>query len=83
AWKQGDARRLEELLNEPLRQSKDIAPIYRKLLDERNEKMAEKIDGYLATGETYFIIAGAAHLVGDNGLVRLLSRKHRVEQLGK
>ncbi|MGH7820988.1 MAG: TraB/GumN family protein, partial [Candidatus Binatia bacterium] len=78
AWRRGDAARLEELLKEPLRQSKEIVPIYRRLLDDRNVEMAEKIERYLKTDDTYFVVVGAGHLVGEKGLLRLLSRKYGV-----
>ncbi len=51
-----------------------------KLFDERNAKMAAKIEQLLQTDRTYFIIVGAGHLVGKNGLLALLGQKHRVEQ---
>ena len=51
-----------------------------KLFDDRNRQMAQKIDGYLATGQTHFIVVGAGHLVGETGLLKLLARKYRVTQ---
>jgi uncharacterized protein YbaP (TraB family) len=36
----------------------------------------------LVGNETYFIVVGAAHLVGDNGLINLLTKKgYVVKQL--
>jgi uncharacterized protein YbaP (TraB family) len=47
------------------------------LLVTRNEKMAKKIDDYLANGEsgTYLIAVGSLHMVGEQGLVSLLEKK--------
>jgi hypothetical protein len=44
--------------------------------------MAQKIDGYLKTSGTYFVVVGAAHLLGDKGIIQLLKDKgYSVEQL--
>jgi uncharacterized protein YbaP (TraB family) len=41
-----------------------------------------KIEGYLRSGKTYFVVAGAAHMGGDNGVLALLrQRGYRIEQL--
>jgi hypothetical protein len=43
--------------------------------------MTEKIDGYLRKGETVFIVVGAAHLVGKDGILeRLREKGYAVEQ---
>jgi hypothetical protein len=44
--------------------------------------MARKIEAYLATAGTRFIIVGAGHLVGDDGIVALLRKQgYAVQQL--
>ena len=47
---------------------------YTKFHLERDKGMAEKIDGFLKSGDNgdYFIIAGAAHFVGENTITGLL-----------
>jgi uncharacterized protein YbaP (TraB family) len=43
--------------------------------------MANKIDALLKSGGTIFVVVGAAHLVGKDGLAeRLRSRGYRVEK---
>jgi len=43
---------------------------------------SEKIEGYLRSGKTYFVVAGAAHMGGANGVLALLRhRGYRIEQL--
>ena len=43
--------------------------------------MADKIAGYLESGSTYFVLVGAGHLVGDQGIPELLSgKKIKVER---
>ena len=43
--------------------------------------MASKIEGYLKTKETYFVVVGAGHLVGSKGIIQMLKEKgYSVEQ---
>ena len=37
--------------------------------------MAEKMISYLKTNKKYFIIVGAGHLVGKEGIIQLLRNK--------
>ena len=37
--------------------------------------MASKIEGYLKTKETYFVVVGAGHLVGDKGIIKMLKER--------
>ena len=43
------------------------------LLDDRNVGMAEVALGYMAEGKTVFFAVGTGHMVGDKGLVQLLT----------
>jgi uncharacterized protein YbaP (TraB family) len=82
AWEDGDIARMESLLFEGLIEEPKLAPYYEKLFDERNINMAAKIEEYLADDETYFIVVGAGHFVGENGLLNLLGEKgYAIEQL--
>ncbi len=80
AWKQGDAAGLERLLSDALKNAPETKPIYGKLFDQRNLTMARKIEDYLASDRVHFIVVGAGHLVGDQGLLKLLAKKYRVTQ---
>jgi uncharacterized protein YbaP (TraB family) len=82
AWEDGDVVEMESLLFEALTEEPGLASYYEKLFDERNFNMAAKIEGYLADDETYFIVVGAGHLVGENGLLNLLAEKgYAIKQL--
>jgi hypothetical protein len=51
------------------------------MIDDRNDGMAKKIDGYLKTKDVHFVVAGAAHLMGEKGIVKLLEKAgYKVEQ---
>lgn len=45
------------------------------LLRDRNIGMAEKIDEYLQTDKTYFVVVGVAHYLGDESVQRYLEEK--------
>jgi uncharacterized protein YbaP (TraB family) len=81
AWTSGDAQAMESALSDAVPPDPSLAPIVKKLFDERNVKMLSKIEGYLNSNGSYFVIVGAGHLVGERGLVELLkSRGYVVEQ---
>ncbi|MEK4976350.1 TraB/GumN family protein [Bacillus sp. FSL K6-6540] len=72
-WKTGNDEALLEFTN-----SMAVDEEYNKaMLIDRNIGMAEKIDGYLKNGkkEEYFIVVGAAHYLGEHGIVKLLEDK--------
>jgi uncharacterized protein YbaP (TraB family) len=75
AWANGDTRKMAQFLTENIEKYPELNGMYKKILDDRNEKMVEKILAYLQTGKRYFIVAGAAHMVGEKGIVRLLKEK--------
>jgi uncharacterized protein YbaP (TraB family) len=82
AWENGDAAEMEQILFEALIEEPTLEPFYDKTFDERNFDMAEQIEEFLADEETYFIVVGAGHLVGENGLVNILDeRGYITEQL--
>ena len=82
AWNSGDTKSMELILTKSLEEDKRLSPIYEKLVYERNRDMASKIEDYLKRKETYFVIIGAGHLVGDQGIIQILKGKgFLVEQL--
>jgi len=72
AWKRGDAARIEALTRKSL---KGYPVIEKKLFVERNTAWTGKIEKLLAQEGDVLVVVGAAHLVGDNGLIELLRRK--------
>lgn len=55
----------------------EYAEYLKKLLDDRNVKMADKIEDLLedGSGRTYFVIVGAAHYVKDPHILTMLDEK--------
>lgn len=72
AWLAGDVRGMESILNRGIRQDPQLSSVYEKMVDGRNRKMALKIEEFLGAGKDYFVIAGAGHLVGDQGIPEIL-----------
>ncbi len=72
AWTNGDLNNVENFF---LKSMKENPSIKRKMLDDRNVKMVEKIQTYLGTGKNYLVIVGAAHFLGDMGIINLLEQK--------
>ncbi|MDP2652679.1 MAG: TraB/GumN family protein [Candidatus Omnitrophota bacterium] len=83
AWQYGDAAAMEKLtIADMLQQFPETRPIFEIILFNRNKDMAAEIKRYLGTDEVYFVVVGAAHLVGDQGLVELLRQEgFQVDQL--
>lgn len=73
AWLRGDAQALDRLL---LTQDRDSHPefeaIYRRFFDDRNHAMAAQLTTMLAGNGHYFVVVGAGHLVGEEGIIALL-----------
>jgi uncharacterized protein len=82
AWSHGDAGTVQAIVSENLTEHPELLPIYQKLIYERNKKMFSKIEQFLKTGNNYFVVVGAGHLVGKGGIIDLLRKKgYPVEQL--
>jgi uncharacterized protein len=79
AWKAGDAAAIEQIV---LKDVKQDPLMYQRLLVERNRNWMPRLDALLMRPKPAFVVVGAAHLVGPDGLVALLKAKgYRVEQL--
>jgi len=78
AWKAGDAATVERIV---LADVKQEPVLYQRLLVERNQTWMPEIEKFFARPRPAFVVVGAAHLVGPDGLIALLSAKgYRVEQ---
>ena len=75
AWTRGDAAAMQELMVRSLNEAPELKPFFDKMFTERNIKMTDRITGFLGTDSTYFVVVGAGHLVGDDGIVALLKGK--------
>jgi uncharacterized protein len=80
AWREGDIADLNAMFVDEMRQQ---APdLYDSLLKQRNLNWIPQIETMLRDSDTEFVLVGAAHLVGPEGLLQLLrSAGYQVTQL--
>jgi uncharacterized protein len=79
AWRRGDVDTLARFEAEEFR---NIPSVRERLIDARNRNWVPKIENYLRSGQTYFVVAGAAHMGGPGGVLALLRAKgYQIEQL--
>ena len=82
AWSSGDTKGLESIMTKSVNEDRRLSPIYEKLIYGRNRNMVSKIEDLLKAKETYFVIVGAGHLVGDKGIIEILKGNgYSLEQL--
>jgi uncharacterized protein YbaP (TraB family) len=79
AWKAGDAPTVEKIVLQELRQEPRM---YQRLLVDRNKDWMPKIEALFSRKGRAFVVVGAAHLVGPDGLLaQLKARGYAIEQL--
>jgi len=84
AWLRGDTERLAELALTGPEDDEEARVFYRSMYLERNQKMARGIAKLIDRGGEWFVVIGAAHMVGDAAIPTLLEeRGYRVRQIEK
>jgi len=79
SWKSGSTENMNE---EITTMKKEYPAIYQSLLVERNNNWMPQILSYLENGTKAFVLVGALHLHGPDGLLALLKKQsYTVEQL--
>lgn len=83
AWAQANGNAMEAILRESLMENTLSSGFtQRVLLDKRNPEMADKIDALLKNGESSFVGVGLLHLLGENGVPKLLQQRgYEVERV--
>jgi len=72
AWKSGDVSVFEKKALPSLQKNPET---YRRLIVERNQNWVRPVEECLQKNEDCFIVVGATHLVGADGLPELLRKK--------
>lgn len=72
-WKSGDAAGLEKIVVEQMKT--DYPKVYQSLLVDRNERWLPQIKSMLMTPEVEFVLVGAAHLIGPDGILKELKQQ--------
>ena len=78
-WKEGNIDELGKLMLENFNEYPDL---YDRFVVDRNKTWIKKIDERVTPKKTHMIVVGAAHLPGEEGLLKLLEQKgYTLEQL--
>jgi uncharacterized protein YbaP (TraB family) len=72
AWRLGDIDYLEQTLLDDV---SGYPELYDTIVANRNRLWVDTIDELLEQGEDYLVIVGALHLVGEDGVPRLLQQR--------
>ncbi len=73
AWRSGDSAALSDLFVDEMKA--ESPELYDSLQLQRNLKWVPQIEQMLEDQDTEFVLVGAAHIVGENGLLDLLEKK--------
>ena len=73
AWRRGDTDTLQRLY--VMEMKRDFPGLYRNLLVGRNRDWLPRIEALFREPGTELVLVGAAHLVGEDGLLALLERR--------
>ena len=80
AWRNGDMSKLRDIGISPLKS--DFPALYQSIIVDRNNSWMPQIEAILKTREVEFVLVGALHLAGDDGLLaQLASRGYKIQQL--
>jgi uncharacterized protein YbaP (TraB family) len=80
AWKAGDNDELKKVALTPWKAG--FPELYNTMLVKRNNKWLPKIEEMLQTKEIEFVMFGALHMVGDDGVLKLLKdRGYTIQKL--
>ena len=81
-WSQGEADKMEELLSSSEMGGGEEEKRYeRRLREDRNPHMTDRLEKCLNSSESCFMVVGAAHVIGREGIVKQLqARGYRVQQ---
>jgi uncharacterized protein YbaP (TraB family) len=78
AWQTGDAAAIEKML---LGSFSDNPAAYNSLITERNRNWMPQLETCLKRSSPCFVVVGAAHVVGPQGLLAMLQQRgYRTEQ---
>lgn len=69
AWREG---RLDALASQLIAEFENFPELYRALVTDRNERWLGRLESLLSGDESYLVVVGALHLVGEGNVVELL-----------
>jgi uncharacterized protein YbaP (TraB family) len=82
AWRRGDERQLQALVFEPLHEFPELEVFYDLVFFQRNASMAASLVELGSDGRTRFVVLGAGHMLGQQGVPAQLARRgYRVSRV--
>jgi uncharacterized protein len=79
-WRSGNSEQLDLLVNKTMKT--ESPKMHQSLLVDRNLNWMPKIEAMSTTPEVEFILVGAAHLIGEQGVIEMLEAKgYNVSQM--
>lgn len=79
AWRSGNIDYLAQSVRDEFR---DFPTMSDRIITQRNRNWIPKIEGYIRSGQTYFVVVGAGHMGGSDGVLALLrGRGYKIDQL--
>lgn len=82
SWQSGNSQALNEMFIADMKNSPNGEALYRVMITDRNITMARGVDTMLRGGCNCFVVVGAGHLGGEQGIIKLLQAKgYDAEQL--
>lgn len=80
AWRSGDLEQLETIGIDEMK--RDFPSLYQTILVKRNDNWLKEVKAMMLTQDKEFILVGALHMAGDDGLIkRLKAQGYKVSQL--
>ncbi len=81
AWQAGDEESLEGLILEAFNEQ-GAEGLYQRIFVDRNQRMQDRLTPYLKQGDTIFVVVGAGHIIGSDGLKqRFMKQGFEVKQV--
>ena len=74
-WKQADAVALGKILREAGNRDAGSQMLMKRLMDDRNQVILDKITKMAAEGKKLFVVLGAGHLAGENSILELMQKQ--------
>jgi uncharacterized protein YbaP (TraB family) len=75
AWRRGDEAQLEALVFQPLDEFPELEVFYDLVFFQRNASMAASLVELGSDGRTRFVVLGAGHMLGQQGVPAQLARR--------
>lgn len=80
SYLKGDVKELKKLIDEDTSgsETEEEKEYLKNVYDDRNIYMASRVEEFLANNDKVFMVVGSAHVIGNNGIIEILSDKYKI-----